>query len=50
LRDKGLIGDDKKKQMYLAQYDFIQKEVEKLEKHEKWLNTNLKDAGKYILV
>lgn len=36
--------------MYLAQYDFIPTEVEKLEKHEKWLNTNLKDAGKYILV
>ncbi len=49
LRDKGLIGNDEKLQMYLAQYERIQKEIEKLEKQPNWFQRNKKDAVRYIL-
>lgn len=49
LRDKGLIQEDEKLQMYLAQYNSIQREIQKLESRPTWLESNLKDVEKYVL-
>jgi hypothetical protein len=49
LRDKDLLEEDEKLQMYIAQYDAIQTEIKNLENRKSWGKRNKADASKYIL-
>ena len=49
LKDKGLIGENEKLQMYLDQYELNQIEIKKLESRGNWIDRNAEFANKFIL-